>query len=181
MGRKLNSGLSLGVSGQLGLENYELLNVLKIQEATHMNQVLSSKSEDVSDDDFKMLDEANVKYKKEDVIFVLHDSSGQLMWLEKGNEKSGLTHILKRHEIDFANKHGVTQDEIPKHINTIIRDGKLEYYKVIQRNGRNCYERLYSKSNQYYLQTGVGENGYIVTAYPISEKEALTLIRRNKK
>lgn len=131
--------------------------------------------------DIKKLEEAGVKFNKEDVIFVANDSSGQLIWLEKGNDKSGLSHIKNRHATDFCEKHRVSIDNIPQHIRTIIEKGKLEYSKVTQRNGRECYERLYSKSDKYFLQTGVGSNGYLVSAYPISEKEALALIRRNKK
>ena len=33
-------------------------------------------------------------------------------------------------------------------------------------------------SRKYYLLSGVGKNGYIVSAYPIGEKEALELIGR---
>lgn len=130
MGRRINSGLALGVRGQVSIENYELDSKLKEQEKT----ALSSASL-VSESDLKMLDDAKVKYNKEDVIFVTHDSSGQLIWLEKGNEKSGLNHILARHTNDFANKHGVTKNEIHSHINSIIKNGKLEYSKVTQRNG----------------------------------------------
>ena len=176
MGRRINSGLATGIRGQVSIENYELDSKLKEQ----ANDTLSSVSL-VSESDYKILNDAKVKYNKADVIFVTHDSGGQLIWLEKGNEKTGLNHILARHANDFANKHGVAKNEIHSHINSIIKNGKLEYSKVTQRNGRNCYERLYSKSGKYYLQTGVGLNGYMVSAYPISEKEALALIRRNKK
>ncbi len=181
MGRKINSGLALGVRGQISFENYELDSKLKEQAKVTASNASLLKYETVSESDLKILDDAKVKYSKEDVIFVTHDSSGQLIWLEKGNEKSGLTHILTRHTNDFANKHGIAKNEIHRHINSIVKNGKLEYSKVTQRNGRDCYERLYSKSGQYYLQTGVGSNGYMVSAYPISEREALALIRRNKK
>ena len=33
-------------------------------------------------------------------------------------------------------------------------------------------------SRKYYLLSGVGKNGYIASAYPIGEKEALELIGR---
>lgn len=43
------------------------------------------------------------------------------------------------------------------------------------------YEKLYNYYNyrgQYYLLTGVGTNGFIVTDYPIDKAVALKLIRR---
>lgn len=181
MGRKMNSGLALGVRGQSSLENYELDSKLKEQAKTTLVTTTSLENDGPSEADFKALDDLKVKYNKEAVVFVSYDSSGKLIWLEKGNEKSGLMHILERHTNDFANKHGVAKNKIYSHINSFIKEGKLEYSKVSERNGRKCYERLYSKSGQYYLQTGVGLNGYMVSAYPLSEREALALIRRNKK
>ena len=37
---------------------------------------------------------------------------------------------------------------------------------------------MYSHNGKYYLLSGVGNDGYIVSAYPIKEKEAIKLIRR---
>ena len=185
MGRYYNSGIGkgIGTSPQTTLQNQEYENKVKeIEEKNKKNEEAKEKQQTLcSEEDLKKLENAGVKFNKEDVIFVANDSSGQLIWLEKGNEKSGLSHIKNRHAIDFREKHSVSIDKIPQHIKTIIEKGKLEYSKVTQRNGRECYERLYSKSGKYFLQTGVGSNGYLVSAYPISEKEALALIRRNKK
>ena len=177
MGRKINSGLSIGVHGQLSFENFELVNKLNGQKQANYPKLQTL----VTEEDIMKLQNAGVKFNKEDVIFVTNDSSGKLIWLEKGNDQSGLNHIKARHSNDFAKKHGVSVDKIQSHIKNIIEHGKLEYEKVTQRNGRDCYERLYSKSGKYYLQMGVGFNGYLVSAYPISKKEALALIRRNKK
>ena len=56
----------------------------------------------------------------------------------------------------------------------------LEYFKIVKRKNKDGYERLYSKDGKYYIVAGVGLNGFIVTAYPLNEKEAKDLIRRNK-
>lgn len=181
MGRKVNSGLTTGVNGQYNIENYELDARLKEQIEETVNDNSPLNDDGISLEELKILDDAKVKYTKEDVVFVSRDSSGQLIWLEIGNDRSGLTHILARHSNDFADKHNISRNNIKSHINSFIKNGKLEYFKVTQRNGRDCYERLYSKSGQYFLLTGVGLNGYLVSAYPLSEKEAKALIRRNKK
>lgn len=38
---------------------------------------------------------------------------------------------------------------------------------IINGNGRNGFERIYYFDKKYYVLTGIGTNGFIVTAYPI--------------
>ena len=45
----------------------------------------------------KELAESGVKYNSDDVVTVMRNSDGKLMWLEKGNGTAGLKHILERH------------------------------------------------------------------------------------
>lgn len=112
MGRKINSGLSIGVHGQLSFENFELMNKLNEQKQDNYpkHQTL------VTEEDIMKLQNAGVKFNKEDVIFVTNDSSGKLIWLEKGNDQSGLNHIKARHSNDFEQKHGVSVDKIQSDI-----------------------------------------------------------------
>jgi len=52
-----------------------------------------------------LLDElanSGVKYNPDDVVTVVKNSDGNLMWLENGNSKAGLQHIMERHADDFA-------------------------------------------------------------------------------
>lgn len=128
----------------------------------------------------KQLEQSGVKFSKKDMVFVTKDKTGQVVWLEKGNESSGLQHIVSRHADDFQSKHGVSKSQISNHLNDVFTSGKVEYSRITQKNGRTDYERLYSYNGKYYLQTGVGTNGYIVSAYPISKKVAIKLIERYK-
>ena len=41
------------------------------------------------------LKNSGVKYAKKDVVLVVKNYSGKLLWLQKGNELSGLKHIEK--------------------------------------------------------------------------------------
>lgn len=128
----------------------------------------------------KQLEQSGVKFSKKDMVFVTKDKTGQVVWLEKGNESSGLQHIVSRHADDFQSKHGVSKSQISNHLNDVFTSGKVEYSRITQKNGRTGYERLYSYNGKYYLQTGVGTNGYIVSAYPISKEVAIKLIERYK-
>lgn len=128
----------------------------------------------------KQLEQSGVKFSKKDMVFVTKDKTGQVVWLEKGNESSGLQHIVSRHADDFQSKHGVSKSQISDHLNDVFTSGKVEYSRITQKNGRAGYERLYSYNGKYYLQTGVGTNGYIVSAYPVSKDVAIKLIERYK-
>ena len=122
------------------------------------------------------LKKAGVKFSKKNMVFITRDGTGQTVWLEKGNRSTGMQHIILRHANDFQTKHGVAKTEIASHLETVFRRGTVEYSRVTRGNGG--YERLYSHNGKYYLLSGVGKNGYIVSAYPIGEKEAWKLIGR---
>ena len=127
----------------------------------------------------KELIDKGVKFNPEDVIFITKDKSGMLIWLETGNEIAGFVHI-KKHIKQFIDKHGIKENELEEHLKFIITNGVLEYFKIVKRKNKDGYERLYSKDGKYYIVAGVGLNGFIVSAYPLNEKEAKDLIRRNK-
>lgn len=125
--------------------------------------------------------DAKVKFNANDVLFVTKDKGGQLIWLEKGNNDVGLNHILKKHADDFSTKHNVSRENIVGHINDIVTNGNIEYPRVTKRGTREGIEKLYLYKGKYNLLTGVGTNGFMVSAYPIKEKEAIKLKERYKK
>ncbi len=104
------------------------------------------------------LSKSGVKYNADDVVMVTKAADGKLMWLEKGNDSSGLKHMIKRHTTEFMKK-GI--DDIPSFLNKILQT------KPIQ-TGVNPAGPF-----SEYLIDGVkyrvvyGSNGYIVSFYPI--------------
>lgn len=64
------------------------------------------------------------------MLFVTKDKSGQMIWLEKGNDNAGLNHILKKHSEDFSAKHNVSKENIANHINNIVTNGNIEYSRL---------------------------------------------------
>jgi len=124
------------------------------------------------------LKDNNIKFSEKDMLFITKDATGQTIWLEQGNSSSGLTHIISRHVADFQSEHGVAPTDLGSHLNTVFSSGEVEYSRITQRNGRSGYERLYSYNGNYYLLSGIGSNGYIVSAYPLSESDAKKLIGR---
>lgn len=126
------------------------------------------------------LEKAGVKFTREDVIFVTHDRTGQLIWLEKGREKAGLQHIIEHHTIDFYNKLGVFESEISKTIRNIITEGTVEHQRITIHNSNEGYEKIYKYRNKYYFFACIGLNGFITTIFPKHDSDALDLIRRYK-
>ena len=86
-----------------------------------------------------------------------------------------------RHADDFHDKHNVSKENITDHLSNIISNGNIEYSRIIRRGNRDGIEKLYSHKGKYYLLTGTGTNGFIVSAYPKREKEAIKLKERYKK
>lgn len=118
----------------------------------------------------KPLVDAGVKFTKEDVLFVTKDESGQLIWLEKGNEDVGLKHIEK-HVNQFVKEHVIVKSDLTSHIKDIIATGKIISSKQVLRNGKLGYEKIYLYKNTYYVVGAIGLNGFIVSVYPIGRKK----------
>lgn len=154
MGKTKNAGLGIGTTnvpqGGLTQSNVEI-----------KANVLAKES---------MLDElkkVGVKYNADEVIFVIHDKTGQMLWLEEGNDGAGLKHILNNHAADFKKAFGVKPDEIGAFLSEVISQGIVYKNEVKHINGIDGYERIYKYKTKYYLLVGIGLNGFIVSAYPI--------------
>lgn len=119
------------------------------------------------------LEKSGVKFTKEDVVFVTKDATGQTVWLERGNMSVGLEHILNGdgktpgHAADFKNAFGINRDNIPAFLNNVITNGKVVSNTLKITNGRQGFERIYYYDGKHYVLTGIGTNGFIVSAYPI--------------
>lgn len=104
------------------------------------------------------LADSGVKYNADEVVMVTKNADGKLIWLEQGNSKSGLKHILDRHASNFADK-GVT--DIPRFLqetmNTIpVKSGK---------SSKGLFADYIMNENRY--RVAYGTNGYIVSFYPM--------------
>lgn len=92
-----------------------------------------------------------------DVIAIGKTKSGRLVWLEQGNAKAGLTHVLN-HANEFVQK-GIPKDNIPEFLIQAVTRGKVVGYQ----NTRPIYELVYRGRTQRVAIT-VGNNGFIVGA-----------------
>jgi len=64
------------------------------------------------------LQKAGVKHNADDILRIAKKPDGTIVFLERGNLKSGLQHILENHASDFF-KRGIPQEQISDHVRSI--------------------------------------------------------------
>ncbi|EKF1959362.1 hypothetical protein OYM88_001830 [Listeria monocytogenes] len=133
------------------LENLKKRHVFEDKKASGNNKLLKP---DLLDE----LSKSGVKYSPDDVTMVTKNTAEDLLWLEYGNNKAGLTHIEIRHAADFS-KRGIKN--IPEFIYDML---KKEPISIIESSrGVNA---IYLINGKKYL-IAYGKNGFIVSVYPI--------------
>lgn len=105
------------------------------------------------------LTEKGVKYSAKDIVSIGKNTAGDVVFLEKGNAKAGLEHIL-RHTEDFV-KAGIKEEDISK----VVFDAATKGEKVGLQGTRPIYEVMYNGAKQR-IAVSVGNNGFIVGANP---------------
>ena len=102
-----------------------------------------------------------------DVVMITRDPSGKIVWIETGNDRSELKHIIDAHGKEFNGK-GITNDNIPDYVLEAVYQGNVVGTQG-KRNPRTIYEFTYNGVTQR-IAVQVSENGYIVGANPKSMK-----------
>ncbi|MBR1728112.1 MAG: hypothetical protein IJ728_01095 [Selenomonadaceae bacterium] len=163
MGRYKDSGTNHGTKGspQTSLEQSQFEN-----SQAKANQVLINTEEEKL---FAELDRDKVKYTKENVLFITKDRTGQIVFLETGNEMAGFKHILKGHVDDFKRALNLEADQIPTYLKNVVRYGQVISNEVVIKKGRAGFSRKYYYNGEYYIFTGIGTNGFMISAYPTSK------------
>lgn len=126
----------------------------------------------------KELRNNNIKFNEKDMVFITRDKTGQIIWLENGNSSAGLKHILDGkagspgHAKDFEKAFGVKRNDVGSYLKKVIQNGTVISNKIVSiGSGRQGYERVYEYKGNYYTMTGIGTNGFIVSAYPVRKDD----------
>ncbi len=101
------------------------------------------------------------KISPEKVVMITRDPKGKIVWLETGNAKSGLEHIIKKHGHEF-NGRGIANKDIPDYVLEAVYQGNVVGTQG-KRDPRTIYEFVYYGQKQR-IAVQVGSNGYIVSA-----------------
>jgi filamentous hemagglutinin len=104
-----------------------------------------------------------VKFTASNVVATGRLASGQVVFLETGNSKAGLQHIVEAHATDFA-KIGISQSKIPEVVMRAVQDGRVVGYQGVG-VGRPIYQIDIDGVRQNIAVT-VSSNGFIVGANP---------------
>lgn len=108
-----------------------------------------------------------VKFTYHDVVFTARDATGQVVWLERGNEVAGFEHMEARGHIGQLAKYlDINERDVPRMLRNIIRDGRIISNKAVKRSNRTGYEQKYEYNGKRIVLAAVGTNGFLVTAYP---------------
>ena len=111
---------------------------------------------------FIELKESGHKYNQDKVVMITKNYFGKLMWLEEGNNKSGLKHILLRHGNRFDSK-----TNIPLLIKKILQTKPIK--RISRQEGKQLADVfLYERDGKLYL-IAYGDNGYIVSFYQVGK------------
>lgn len=146
--------LEQGTLAAISAENERRLESLEY--TTMVNEALVSE-----------LKNAGLKFKREDMVFVTRDKTGQVVWLERGNTAAGMEHIRSRgHDEQFARAFGIPKTEVERYLYKVVSQGAVVSNQVRHIGSRTGYERVYYFEGRYCVVTGIGSNGFIVSAYP---------------
>jgi filamentous hemagglutinin len=113
--------------------------------------------------DLNALAAKGVKFTPENVVATGTTPSGQIVFLEIGNSRAGLQHIIEGHASDFANI-GVSEAQIPNVVMQAVREGNIVGYQG-SGTGRAIYQTTVNGQSQRIAVT-IGDNGFIVGANP---------------
>ncbi|MCC3314773.1 hypothetical protein [Nocardia africana] len=114
------------------------------------------------DEMIRQLEQEGVKFDPDKIVQIGRDADGKVIFLEEGNKRAGLQHILS-HSGDFANK-GVPEGDIPELVMRAVTEGE----KVgVSGRDRPIYQIMHN-GTMLKIAVTVGSNGFIVGANPVS-------------
>ena len=108
------------------------------------------------------MEKKGVKFDRAQVIAAEKLPDGRIVFLETGNSKAGLKHIVEGHGQDFA-KAGIPEDQIPDAIMKAVTEGELDGMQGKPPRGRPIYKVKISGQEKRIAVT-TGSNGFIVGA-----------------
>ncbi|WP_218846922.1 hypothetical protein [Psychromicrobium silvestre] len=110
------------------------------------------------------LEAQGVKFNAEKIVNIFRDPHGKVIFLEEGNNASGLQHILNKHGTQFAAE-GISEGEISSAIETAITQGKIVGTQGKGVTPRIIYEYIFN-GEIHKMAITVSGNGYIVGINP---------------
>jgi len=125
------------------------------------NKYVSSKNlSSVYEEHVEILIKSGINFDRNKLVATAEMPYGDIAFLEQGDSKKGLTHILS-HKAQFEAQ-GIPESQIPTAVMGAVTNGK---YVGTQGKNRPVYEIMFDGSVKYVAVTR-GDNEYIVSANP---------------
>ncbi|HLH62624.1 MAG TPA: hypothetical protein VKV20_13150 [Ktedonobacteraceae bacterium] len=105
------------------------------------------------------------KFSEENIVGIIRTPEGKINWLETGNLKAGLIHIMARHGSDFADAFGITSEQ---DVSNLILDTLANRTPVAMQRDAQIFSNVSWGNFIHDLSIVVGDNGFVVTAMPYS-------------
>lgn len=161
-----DSGLAHGTLGspQTNFEQDEYANKVASNEA----QLKAKLAEPMIDEALVAeFEQNNVKFSRDEMIFITRDRTGQIIWLEQGNSLAGFEHIIKRgHDKDLAKAFDSNIDDVARLLRDVVKYGDVISCTLKTVNGKEGYEKKYDYGGRHIVLAAIGMNGFLVSAYP---------------
>lgn len=112
---------------------------------------------------------SGIKFTKSKIEFAAKLENGNHIFLEKGDEKSGLTHIINRHGDDFSRAFSdlnVNKSNLSSFLYDTITKGKLVSSVRRDSGGKEGYRNVYYYKGKRTVVYSIAGNGYIVQSRP---------------
>ncbi|MEV6133333.1 putative T7SS-secreted protein [Streptomyces violaceusniger] len=119
----------------------------------------------IDSDAVKQLENDEVKFSSDKLVAAQRDQNGKVVFLEEGNSKAGLQHILEGHGSDFEQR-GVARDDIADLVMSAATHGEVVGHQG-KGTGRPIYEVEF-QGKMHRVAVTVGSNGFVVGANPKS-------------
>ncbi len=128
--------------------------------AQEIKREYQAKRTDEEKELIRELVESGKKCRPEEIVHIDKAEAGGIVWIETGNKRAGLTHILERHRKDFEAR-GISSKQIPEFISKALKQGE-----TIGTKANEAGKTVLLKIEGKIYKIAIGSNGFIVTAYP---------------
>ena len=101
-----------------------------------------------------------VRHTPDNIVAIGRNAAGSIVFLEKGNSRAGLEHIILQHGEDFA-KRGIAVERIPGAVLKAATEG----VQIAIQGTRPVYEVEFD-GQRHLIAVTVADNGFVVGANP---------------